>query len=128
MSSHRQFSELTRQTKQLMVCLSKGRNKSASTDPFSELRIAKVLAAIHETPNHPWVLETLPKVAGMARAAFTALFSECSGTTALAHIKWWRVEIARDELADLLVPIIEITELLGYNLEASFGRVVKKML
>lgn len=93
---------------------------------FSEPRIAKVLAAIHDAPNHPWVLETLAKVAGMSRTAFTALFSQSMGTTPLAYITLWRMEIARDELANSIAPIIEIAELVGYNSEASFGRVFKK--
>ena len=93
---------------------------------FADSKIARALTAIHEDPGYPWVLEKLAEVAGMSRTAFAARFSECMTMTPLGYITSWRMEIARQELMNSNLPIIEIAEKVGYNSEAAFSRVFKK--
>jgi len=93
---------------------------------FADTKISKALTAIHEKPDFPWVLEELAEIAGMSRTAFAKRFSECMTITPLVYITQWRMEIARQELADTKASIIEIAEKVGYNSEAAFSRVFKK--
>ena len=93
---------------------------------FADANIARVLTAIHERPGHAWTLETLADRAGMSRTAFVTRFSECMTMTPLGYITHWRMQIARQQLADSSEPIIQIAEQVGYGSEAAFSRVFKK--
>ncbi len=93
---------------------------------FADPNIARVLGAIHKDPGFPWTLETLSDMAGMSRTSFATKFSETLSTTPLGYITFWRMQVARQMLADSNAPIIEIAERTGYHSEAAFGRVFKK--
>ena len=93
---------------------------------FADAQIARVLTAVHQDPGHPWALEELAHIAGMSRTAFTSRFSGCMTMTPLGYITNWRMQIARQELANSISPIIEIAETVGYRSEAAFSRVFKK--
>ena len=93
---------------------------------FSDPVIARVLQAIHQDPAFSWSLEDLCDIAGMSRTSFVNKFSTCMSTTPLNYITQWRMQIARQLLADTGAPMIDIAEQAGYNSEAAFGRVFKK--
>lgn len=93
---------------------------------FSDPNIALALKAIHEDPAFPWSLKELAKIAGMSRTSFVTKFSRCISMTPLGYITHWRMQIARQLLAESAAPIIEVAESVGYQSEAAFGRVFKK--
>lgn len=93
---------------------------------FADAHIAKALTAIHERPGHAWTLEKLAELTGLSRTAFITRFAECMTMTPLAYITHWRMQIARQQLAESREPIIEIAEQVGYGSEAAFSRVFKK--
>lgn len=93
---------------------------------FSDPGIARSLNAIHDDPAHPWTLERLADIAGMSRTSFATKFSAYLSMTPMGYITHWRMQIARQLLADTAAPIIEIAENVGYQSEAAFGRVFKK--
>ena len=95
---------------------------------FADSRISGALKAIHNEPGHPWTLENLAHIAGMSRTAFTTRFSQRMKITPLGYITYWRMQIAREKLANTDDPIIRIAERVGYHSEASFSRVFKKHL
>ena len=93
---------------------------------FSNPAIARVLQAIHQSPEHPWTLVELARVGGLSRTSLANRFSEYMSMTPLAYITQWRMQIARQRLLDSNHPIIDIAEAVGYQSEAAFGRVFKK--
>lgn len=93
---------------------------------FSDPSIARALKAIHDDPAYPWSLEQLARIAGMSRTSFVGRFSRCVSMTPLAYITHWRMQVARQLLAETVTPIIDIAEKVGYQSEAAFGRVFKK--
>lgn len=93
---------------------------------FVDPNIAPALTAIHKNPGNPWTLESLAKIAGMSRTAFTTRFSQCMTTTPMGYITYWRMQIARQLLANSNEPIIAIAENVGYHSESAFSRVFKK--
>lgn len=93
---------------------------------FADPHIARVLTAIHNAPGEPWSLEKLAAISGMSRTAFASRFSQCITMTPLGYITHWRMQIARQQLANSNEPIIEIAEQVGYGSEAAFSRVFKK--
>jgi len=93
---------------------------------FSDPAIAAALGAIHEAPGRAWTLNDLARIAGMSRTAFAGRFGQLLGMTPMTYITDWRMQIARQMLADTGTPIIDIAEETGYQSEAAFGRVFKK--
>lgn len=93
---------------------------------FSNPAIARVLQAIHQSPEQPWTLNELAKIGGLSRTSLANRFSDYMSTTPLAYITRWRMQIARQQLLDSSLSIIEIAEAVGYQSEAAFGRVFKK--
>lgn len=93
---------------------------------FADPNIARALQAIHGNPAHPWMLEELSAIAGMSRTSFATKFAHSVSMTPLGYITHWRMQIARQMLAETDTPIIQIAEAAGYQSEAAFGRVFKK--
>ena len=93
---------------------------------FSNPGISRALKAIHKEPAFPWSLDILSKIAGMSRTSFATSFSRCMTMTPLGYITYWRMQIARQELAGSRTAILDIAEGVGYHSEAAFGRVFKK--
>lgn len=95
---------------------------------FADPNIARALTAIHKEPGYPWSLERLAEIAAMSRTAFSTRFSQCMATTPLGYITYWRIQIAREMLANSSDPIIKVAEHAGYQSEAAFSRVFKKYM
>lgn len=93
---------------------------------FMDSQIAPVLRTIHESPSRRYAVEDLAEIAGMSRTSFIHKFSACMSMTPLRYITFWRMQIARQQLAQIDSPIIDIAENVGYQSEAAFGRVFKK--
>lgn len=93
---------------------------------FADPSISQALQAIHNDPARTWTLETLAGIAGMSRTSFVNRFTSLMDTTPLGYITSWRMQIARQLLADTACPMIEVAEAAGYQSEAAFGRVFKK--
>jgi len=93
---------------------------------FLDPNIAPVLSAIHDDPSKPLTLAMLSRIAGMSRTSFVARFSACMSMTPLKYITYWRMQIARQQLARSDTPILDVAEDVGYQSEAAFGRVFKK--
>ena len=93
---------------------------------FTDPNIARALTAIHKSPGARWTLDHLAQVAGMSRTVFSCRFAVCMSITPLEYITRWRMQIARQKLAETNEPITEVAEEVGYRSEASFSRVFKK--
>lgn len=95
---------------------------------FADRNISRALAAVHKNPEKSWTLEQLATIAGMSRTSFASRFMKCMSITPLAYITYWRMQIARQQLATTDEPIISVSETAGYKSEAAFSRVFKKHL
>ncbi len=93
---------------------------------FADKHILLALEAMHQEPAKTWTLQSLAKVAGMSRTAFSNKFSSLVTHTPLNYLTSWRMQLARQLLADTDIPIIEVATRSGYQSEASFGRVFKR--
>lgn len=93
---------------------------------FADPRIRQALQAIHQQPATPWTVESLARIAGMSRTAFSNRFTELLASTPLNYITAWRMQLARRLLVDTDTPIVQVAAQSGYQSEASFGRVFKR--
>lgn len=93
---------------------------------FADAHIRPALEAIHQEPAKTWTVESLARVAGLSRTAFSNRFGELTTNTPLNYLTAWRMQLARQLLVETDIPIIEIAARSGYQSEASFGRVFKR--
>ena len=93
---------------------------------FADPHIRQALEAIHRDPARPWTVERLAREAGLSRTAFSNRFNELTTYTPLNYLTSWRMQLARQLLADSDLPIIDVAAQAGYQSEASFGRVFKR--
>lgn len=93
---------------------------------FSDPSITRALVAIHQSPQKPWSLEELAKIAGLSRTSLSNKFTQFLSIPPHGYITQWRMQLARQKLLDSNASIIEIAEGIGYQSEAAFGRVFKK--
>ncbi|MDX1399991.1 MAG: AraC family transcriptional regulator, partial [Oceanospirillum sp.] len=58
---------------------------------LSDLRLARAMTGIHDTPGENWTLEELANTAGMSRTAFSKRFREVVGFTPADYLAQWRM-------------------------------------
>ena len=100
----------------------------AANDWFSALRspqMTRVLARIHEAPDHAWTLEELAKEATLSRAAFARNFCALVGEPPHQYLTRWRMGIAAQLLEETELRLGEIASRVGYRSEFSFSRAFK---
>ncbi|MGB1091060.1 MAG: AraC family transcriptional regulator [Oceanobacter sp.] len=90
-------------------------------------KIGKALAAIHAHPESPWTVDQLAQQAGMSRSGFSARFSEVIGTSVKQYLTEWRMNLARNKIAQGSVTLADLAEELGYQSEAAFSRAYKRL-
>ena len=71
-------------------------------------------------------MERLARQPGLSRTTFSNRFNELTTYTPLNYLTSWRMQLARQLLADSDLPIIDVAARNGYQPEASFGRVFKR--
>ena len=89
--------------------------------------IGVVLSLIHDQPEKRWTINSLAKETAMSR---TKLFNEFTKTVGLSPFQYltnWRVELSKQLLTSTNSSILDIANSVGYDSEASFGRVFKKI-
>jgi len=87
---------------------------------LSDLRLGRALRAIHGDIAQPWTVARLASMAGMSRAAFSALFTRRVGQPPLGYVRAWRLTIARAALARGDADIARLANQLGYTSQSAF--------
>ena len=93
---------------------------------FADPSLSRALTAFHQRPASDWSVAALAREAGLSRTSFAERFTSQLGTTPMAYVTSWRMQIARDALATRGLSVIEAAELTGYASESAFSRVFKK--
>ncbi len=93
---------------------------------FVDPHLSRALTAFHQNPARVWSVEDLARTAGLSRTGFAQQFSQKMGVTPLQYLTSWRMQIARQALAENKASVAEAAELAGYASEAAFSRVFKK--
>ena len=91
-------------------------------------RISAVLKSVHESPEQDWQLLSMAQIAGMSRTSFVNRFKELIGETPFNYITHWRIMQAQEFLRESDQSVGEIAEKVGYQSEAAFNRVFKKIV
>ncbi|GGZ54717.1 AraC family transcriptional regulator [Paraglaciecola chathamensis] len=91
-------------------------------------RIGNALELIHESPDHHWSLEELAQNVGMSRTSFAQQFKRLVGNTPMEYLTEWRMSLAYSKLQLSKDSMLAIALDIGYQSEAAFSRVFKKVI
>ncbi|MBT2333228.1 helix-turn-helix transcriptional regulator [Variovorax paradoxus] len=89
-------------------------------------QLAPVLVAIHEAPAHHWSIEEMAQIAGMSRSRFMAVFPEVVGTTPMAYLTRWRLQLGQRELRKGGAKVKMVARRSGFASAEAFSRAYTK--
>ena len=101
---------------------------SAWLRAMSDPQVGPALAALHAAPAEPWSVASLASRAAMSRSAFAARFRELLGQPVMAYLTDVRMQLAVDLLHRSDRTVAEVAAAVGYESDASFGRVFKRQI
>ena len=93
---------------------------------LSDRQISSALEAMHRNPSFHWTVEDLARAAGMSRTLFAERMKETLGLSPIGYLTQWRMEVAREALADRRLSVAEVAEKVGYESVPAFSRAFKK--
>ncbi|CDG85718.1 AraC family transcriptional regulator [Janthinobacterium agaricidamnosum] len=94
---------------------------------LAEPRLQPALHGMLAAPQQAWTLEQLAAACFMSRATFARVFRQVAGTTPAALLMQLRMAQAAAWLRQEKRPVAEIGERVGYQSEAAFNRVFKRV-
>lgn len=92
-----------------------------------DVRIARVLRAIHEHPETNWSIRSLSGIAGMSRSTFALHFLSVVGVPPMRYVTSWRIDKAKQMLQDQRLSVAQVAQMLGYSSEAAFRKLFKRV-
>jgi AraC-like DNA-binding protein len=95
----------------------------AQVDPV----VGKALRMLHNSPAHPWTVESLAAAVGVSRATLARRFQELVGEPPMTFLTGWRLALAADLLRGSDATIESVAQRVGYGsafaLSTAFKRV-----
>ncbi|MFF4753617.1 helix-turn-helix domain-containing protein [Streptomyces sp. NPDC002514] len=89
-------------------------------------KLARVIQAVNERPEHKWILEAMAHTAGMSRAGFSATFKEVIGQSPGTYVTELRMGHAEDALLRTDATPAVIADSVGYNNEFAFATAFRR--
>ena len=93
---------------------------------LSDDHLAGALRALHRDPAFNWTVDDLAREAGLSRTLFAERMKELLGVSPISYLTQWRMELAREALADHRCSVTEVAERVGYQSLPAFSRGFKK--
>jgi AraC-like DNA-binding protein len=95
---------------------------------LSDKHMSIAIASMHDTPGHPWTLQSLAERVGMSRSVFALRFREIVGATPMEYLTRWRMLLAADRLNNSSEGLSAIAQSLGYESESAFGKAFRRVM
>lgn len=95
---------------------------------MADAKLGSALNAMYQHPEYCWSIESLAKVAGMSRTAFSHHFHTLVGQTPMHYLTQWRMQKAKMLLETNNISMLSIAEQSGYQSEAAFSKAFKKCM
>ncbi len=95
---------------------------------LSESELSGVLNLMHTEYARRWTLDDLASSVGMSRSKLAARFKSAVGVAPMEYLCRWRMEIARDLLANEGKSISEVSRMVGYDSESAFSTAFRRIL
>ncbi len=84
--------------------------------------VGKALQCLHADPATPWTTAALAEVISVSRATLSRRFPAATGTTPVAYLATWRMDLAAVRLRDSLESLETIAADVGYGSVPAFSR------
>ena len=81
---------------------------------------------MHARPEQTWTVQSLARLAGMSRSAFSTRFRDVVGQTPLEYLTRWRVHCATRLMQQRNIALADVGRQVGYESAAAFNRVFKR--
>jgi AraC family transcriptional regulator, activator of mtrCDE len=91
-------------------------------------RLQPAVAVMFDAPEKPWTLDQLAALCNMSRATFVRQFQDVIGRSATDMLTDIRMTLAGRKLVESTLGIAEIGESVGYQSNAAFQRVFKRLI
>ena len=95
---------------------------------LADKQLSTAIAAMHDSPGHPWTLQSLAQRVCMSRSVFALRFKETVGATPMEYLTRWRMLLAADRLEHSDDSISTIASTLGYESESAFGKAFRRVM
>lgn len=89
---------------------------------LEDTRLGRVVAAMHDRPEHAFTLPELAEVAGMSRTVFAARFTDALAQPPIEFLKRLRLARAAHLLSRTELPVKAVAAQVGYASRSSFTR------
>jgi AraC-like DNA-binding protein len=89
--------------------------------------VGQALAVLHREPREPWTVERLARVVGLSRSVLAERFTVMIGQPPMQYLALWRMQLASRLLLDGRL-VASVASAVGYESEAAFSRVFKKLV
>lgn len=91
-------------------------------------RLQPAVSAMFESPAKPWTLDQFAALCNMSRATFVRQFQEAIGRSATDVLTEVRMTLAGRTLLQSRLAVAEIGEKVGYQSDAAFQRIFKRLI
>jgi AraC family transcriptional activator of mtrCDE len=91
-------------------------------------RLQPAVSVMFEAPEKPWTLDQLATLCNMSRATFVRQFQEVIGRSATDMLTDIRMTLAGRKLIESNLGVAEIGEMVGYQSNAAFQRIFKRLI
>jgi AraC family transcriptional regulator, activator of mtrCDE len=91
-------------------------------------RLQPAVSAMFESPGQPWTLDQFAALCNMSRATFVRQFQDAIGRSATDVLTEVRMTIAGRTLLQSGLSVAEIGEMVGYQSDAAFQRIFKRLI
>jgi AraC-like DNA-binding protein len=88
--------------------------------------VGRALALIHRNIAVPWSIEGLAREVALSRSTFVERFTELVGTPPFRYLTIWRLQTAKQQLAESTKSIGQLAHSVGYESEEAFSRAFKR--
>ena len=89
--------------------------------------VGPVLRLIHGHPAHPWTVATLAARSGVSRATLARRFTDLVGTSPMAYLTAWRIDLAADLLVNSDATVDSIARQVGYGSAFALSTALKRI-
>jgi AraC family transcriptional regulator, alkane utilization regulator len=91
-----------------------------------DAEVGRALRLLHAQPEREWTIEELAREVGVSRSGLAQRFTELTGESPMRYLTGWRIQLAKNLMLQLALPIAEVADRVGYESEAAFNRAFKR--
>ncbi len=110
------------------VWAASGNHQSGFLRAISDKHIGRGLKKFHEQPGNTWTIDQLALESGLSRSVFADRFRDMMDMTPAQYMTFWRMQKACEYLLEGELSTDAIAEKVGYQSQASFSKVFKKVV